>query len=403
MCPLSFAGRGMGEICLVNFLVRRFIKDYENTSDRTVRDRYGNLGCIVGIICNIFLFALKLSIGVISGSMAIMADAFNNLSDMGSSVVVMFGFKLAAKPADPEHPFGHGRMEYMSGFIVSMVIIIVGIELLKSSFDKIMSPEDMSVSLGIIIALILSVGVKLWMYFFNRRLGGMIDSAALKATAADSLSDCAATGAVILSVVIHRMFAINIDAYVGFVVAGFIIYNGINTARDTMNPLLGMPPPKELVSEIKRQVMEYDGFVGIHDLIVHNYGPGRIFASVHVEVPADIDIIWCHEQIDACEKEVGGALGIQLLIHMDPIATDDEEINEVRMKLARSIQTIDDRLTIHDFRMVKGEMRSNLIFDIVLPPGFDGTKEEMDGKIDSVAKKIDPTYFCVITYDIDLA
>ena len=387
---------------MTEFLIRHCIKDYQNTADRTVRDRYGNLGCVVGILCNIFLFCMKLAIGLVSGSVAILADAFNNLSDMGSSLVVLFGFKLSRKPADPEHPFGHGRMEYMSGFIVSVIIILVGFELLKSSVEKIFHPDKLYFSLPILLGLVLSVAVKLWMFFFNRTLGRRIDSSALRATAADSLSDCVATTAVIIATVISAVTSVNIDAWAGILVAGFILYNGIGTARDTMNPLLGTPPSRELVEEIKSMILAHGDFTGIHDLIVHNYGPGRIFASVHVEVPADIDIVRCHEEIDACEKEVGQTLNLQMLIHMDPIATNDAEVEAVRLHLLHGIREMDDRLSIHDFRMVKGEQRSNLIFDLVLPPGYPRSREEMNAAVDRIAKAINPTYFCVITYDIDL-
>lgn len=389
-------------VSLTDFLIRHFVKDYQNISDRAVRDRYGSLGCVVGILCNIFLFCMKLVIGLMSGSVAILADAFNNLSDMGSSLVVLLGFKLSCKPADPEHPFGHGRMEYMSGFIVSVIIILVGFELFKSSAEKIFHPDTLSLSLPIVLGLVLSVAVKLWMFFFNRSLGRRIDSSALRATATDSLSDCVATTAVILATVISALTSVNIDAWAGILVAGFILYNGIGTARDTMNPLLGTPPSPELVREIKEMVLSHKDFVGIHDLIVHNYGPGRIFASAHVEVPADIDIVRCHEEIDACEKEVGEALHLQMLIHMDPIATNDEEVNRVHTQLLQGVRGIDERLSIHDFRMVKGEQRSNLIFDLVLPVGYPKTRAEIGSAVDAVAKAIDPTYFCIITYDVDL-
>lgn len=387
---------------MTDFLVRHFIKNAEHVTDSRVRNAYGNFACIVGIICNIFLFGLKLTIGLFSGSVAVLADAFNNLSDMGSSVILLVGLRMSRKPADPEHPFGHGRMEYVSGFIVSIVIIIVGFELLKNSFFKIFSPESLNISGVVIIGLVASVAVKFWMFLFNRKLSRRIRSEALKATSVDSLSDCAATTAVILSVVVDRYAGVNIDAYMGILVAAFIIYNGIGTAKDTMNPLLGTPPSKELVCNIRTMILAHKDFVGIHDLIIHNYGPGRIFVSVHVEVPADIDIVHCHEEIDACEKEICRELDVQVVIHMDPIATDDEVINTARIKMAHGIKQIDPRITIHDFRMVSGEQRSNLIFDVVLPVGWKPSKDEMDSRIEQIAKEIDPTYACVVTYDVDL-
>lgn len=388
---------------MTSFLVKRFIKDHDKTYDNAVRGRYANLSCIVGMICNLLLFAAKLFIGMISSSMAVTADAFNNLSDMGSSLVVLLGFKLAEKPADKEHPFGHGRMEYVSGFVVAVLIILVGVELLKSSVGKIFSPAEVSGGAAVIIGLALSACLKLWMFFFNRKMGSTIDSEALKAASMDSIVDCIATSAVIIAFAVSAFTGVNIDPYVGVAVALFIIYSGINTAKDTMDPLLGMPPSDEFTNELKSRILEYDGFVGVHDLIVHNYGPGRVFASVHVEVPENINIVKCHEQIDRCEKEIGADMKLLLVIHMDPIATENEEINRVKHEMEIHLRELDDRYSIHDFRMVMGENQTNLIFDLVLPSGSRVDTSEMDKKINAVAKSMDSTYNCVVTYDISLS
>lgn len=388
---------------MTSFLIKRFVKDFDKTNDKAVRTRYATLSCVTGIICNILLFTAKFAIGMLSSSMAVTADAFNNLSDMGSSLVVLLGFKLASKPADNEHPFGHGRMEYMSGFIVAVLIILVGVELLKSSIKKIFTPEDIAVSMAVIIGLVLSILLKLWLYFFNRKMGKAIDSKALKATATDSVNDCISTTAVLIAVCISAFTGVNIDAFVGVIVAGIILFAGFKTAKDTMNPLLGMPPSGEFVEELRDRLMQYEDFVGLHDLIVHNYGPGRIFASVHIEVPENIDIVKCHETIDRCEKEVGEAMNMLLVVHMDPIATDNDEVNSLKNELSDRIKAIDERLSLHDFRMVKGEMQTNLIFDVVLPRDTRLKTYQLSKQISDTARSIDPTYNCVITYDINLA
>lgn len=388
---------------MTGFLIKRFVRDWQQVENRAVRARYANFACIVGIVCNILLFLLKLAIGLVSGSVAVIADAFNNLSDMGSSLVVLLGFKLAEKPADKEHPFGHGRMEYMSGFIVSILIVLVGFELLKSSVGKIFSPEPVTVSAAVIVGLCASVACKAWMFFFNRKLGKTVQSAALAATATDCLTDCVATTAVILSLLIGAITGIHPDAYVGLAVAVFILYSGLRTAKETMDPLLGMPPQAELVEELKGRLMSYEGFVGLHDLIVHNYGPGRVFASVHIEVPDTVDIVRCHEQIDRCEKEIGAAMNLLLVVHMDPIATHDQEVTRVRQMIAAAVKELDERLTIHDFRMVRGEARTNLIFDVVLTCGHSWDTKQLTEEIEQRAKRIDPAYACVITYDVDLS
>ena len=384
---------------MTKLLIKLFIKDSENIKDKNVRRKYGNLGGFVGIFSNLLLFALKLFAGIVSGSIAITADAFNNLSDMGSSVLTMLGFKIAAKSPDKDHPFGHGRMEYMSGFIVSVVIIIVGFELFTSSVSKIFNPEAILVNWLTITILIVSIAVKLWQGLFNNKLGKILNSAALKATAKDSINDVVATSAVLLTSVISLIFDINIDGYVGVLVAGFIMYGGFSAAKEMLSPLLGEQPDPELVNEIRSTVLENDEFVGMHDLIVHDYGPGRCFASLHVEVPDTVDIVSCHEQIDACEKMVFEKLGVVLVIHMDPIATKDERRNAIDLIVKDIICSIDETLSYHDLRIVDGEKRINIIFDVVKPYEIKMTDRELIDLIQDKLWEVDPAFFCVIEID----
>lgn len=388
---------------MTSFLLKFFIKDYKNTENQAVREKVGNFGGIVGIFCNLLLFIIKFIAGTISNSISITADAFNNLSDMGSSVVTLLGFKLSNIPPDKEHPFGHGRIEYLSATFVSAIIMFVGGELFLSSVKKIITPEPLEtekISISIII-LVISVLIKLWMSFFNKKLGNMISSDSLKATAKDSLNDCISTSAVLISTFVSLFFNINIDAYAGLAVAIFIIYSGITSIKDTLNPLLGMPPKKEMIDEIENIVYSFDKFVGIHDLIVHNYGPGRTFASLHVEVPENINIIWCHEQIDLCEKIIRERMNIEVVIHMDPVATDDEFVNDLKSKVYKKIEEFDSSLSCHDFRVVKGEKVTNVIFDTVIPNKYKLSAEQLKIKIQELVHEISPNYNCVITIDID--
>ncbi|MCI8361451.1 MAG: cation transporter [Clostridiales bacterium] len=386
---------------MTRLLIKWFVKNHQDVENPQVRAAYGRMAGFTGIVCNILLFILKLSAGLISGSVSVMADAFNNLSDTGSSIVTMVGLKMAGRPADPEHPFGHGRMEYMSGFIVSLIITLVGVELFKSSAEKIASPQELTVSAVTIVVLVCSIALKLWMCLFNRSLGKRIGSGALKATALDSLTDSAATAGVLVAVGVSALFGVNIDPYMGLIVAGFIIYTGLKTAKDTLDPLLGTAPDPELVECIQREVLAYEGFLGIHDLIVHNYGPGRLFVTLHVEVPHNTDILHCHEQIDLCERELGEKLSLELVIHMDPIITDDPAVVTAKAEMAASLARIDPALTLHDFRMVKGEQRSNLIFDVVIPPGFTMRHEALKANIAAAAREIDPSYCTVVNLDMD--
>ncbi len=376
-----------------------FIKPGTDRNDPEIRENVGRRGGIFGIICNAVLFLAKLSVGILSNSVSILADAFNNLTDMGSSLITILGFKIAGKPADRGHPFGHGRMEYMSAAAVSGLITIVGFELLTTSAKKLFSPEKITASAITYAVLLFSVAVKLWMAYVNKKLGKKIDSAALCAVSLDSLSDCAATAAVLAATAVSQLWGVNIDAYAGIAVSAFILYSGVKSFKETIDPLMGMPPDKETVEEIKNTVMSFDGFLGIHDLIVHNYGPGRSFASVHVEVPSHVDIVKCHEQIDLCEKLIDERFGIETVIHMDPVDTDDEKVRRVKNTLEKKIKEYDSRLSIHDFRMVSGKNRTNLVFDVLEPYGYSLDKEQLVKDIGELAKQIDENYVCVITVD----
>ena len=321
---------------------------------------------------------------------------------MGSSIIVLFGFHLAAKPADPDHPYGHGRIEYVSAFIVSGLILLVGVELFKSSVTKILHPEVITFTILSVIILAASILAKLMLYFFNSALAKKISSKALKATAQDSLNDALTTLAILVSVIVMMIANINIDAYIGLLMSLFILYSGIKTAKETLDPLLGEPLDKETALAIEKEIMTFDTFLGIHDLVPHNYGPGRCFASVHVEVPANTDIVKCHEQVDLCEKLVAEKLGIVLTIHMDPVETDNEKLNEAKQKTLNELIKIDPRLNLHDFRMTpKTEKQTNLIFDVVLPLDFSLSRKELKEKIGEIAKSIDPTYVCVVEFDLD--
>ncbi len=386
-------------------LIKLFIKNSENVKDNTVRTAYGNLGSFVGIICNLLLCILKIAVGSITGSISITADGLNNLSDMGSSVVTMVGFKLSNKPADSDHPFGHGRMEYMSAFIVAVLILLVGFELFKSSANALITnAAQPKYSVMTMVILAISVLIKFWMFLFNRKIGKKIDSDSLIATAQDSLNDVIATTVILICAAISYYVALpfNLDAIMGIAVAIFILISGFNAARDTINSILGTPPEKQLIEDIKNTIMSFKEFVGIHDLIVHNYGPGRQFASVHVEVPQDIDIVKCHEQIDLCEKLINEKLNIELVIHMDPIDVNNETVNFAKSRLSEALKSIDQNLTLHDFRMTpECETRTNLIFDIVVPANCKIAQNDLNRKIGEIAKEINQTYCCVITFDRD--
>ena len=361
---------------MTDFLVRIFVKGYKNLEDSQVRTRYGLMASVVGIFCNFLLFTAKLLTGLLINSISVMADAFNNLSDAASSIIGFIGVKMAGKPADEEHPFGHGRVEYIAAFIVAFIVIQVGFSLFKTSIDKILHPQEMSFHAVSVIILILSVLVKLWMAFFNRTLGNRIQSAVMKATAADSMGDVITTSSTILSVVIYGIWGLNIDGIVGVIVSVIVMWAGIRIAKDTLTPLIGEPIDPKLYQEITDFVEDYEGIVGSHDLIVHNYGPTRSMASIHAEVPNDVNVEVSHEIIDRIEREALKKFGIFLVIHMDPVETRDSKVMEFGSMVENVIQDTDERVTFHDFRMIEGKDQINLIFDLVVPREYDRKKRE---------------------------
>ena len=385
---------------MIQFLVRRFVKNHEDTENPDVRTAYGILSSVVGIFCNVLLFGVKMTIGTLMRSMAVMADAFNNLSDAASSVIGFVGVKMANKPADKDHPFGHGRMEYIAALIVSFLVIEVGITFFKSSIEKIRNPEELAFSWISFIILALSVGVKLWLSVFNRVLGRRIDSKVMLATAADSMGDVITTTATLVSIIVCRFSGINIDGVVVLIVSIVVIMSGISIARDTLEPLIGKGVDPKLCGEIKELVESYDGIVGTHDLIVHNYGPGRSMASIHAEVPRDVDIETSHEIIDRAEREVSKKLGLFLVIHMDPVEVHDARVLAIKEKLGRVLHALDDRLTFHDFRVVFGKEQINLIFDLVVPFTYNEEEElKLSQQVMALMQEVDARYQCVITMD----
>ena len=383
---------------MTEFLVRKLVKDYEQTDNPQVRTAYGMMAGIVGICCNLILFGAKMGAGFMTGSISIMADAFNNLSDAASSIVGLVGMKMAQKPADESHPFGHGRIEYISAFIVAFIVIQVGFSLLKTSLGKILHPEELTFGIISVGILMLSVGVKLWMAFFNRNLGRRVQSSVMKATAADSLGDVAATSATILSIVVFGVWKVNIDGLVGLVVSVLVMIAGVNIAKDTLEPLIGGPIDPEVYRKIVDFVNGYEGIVGSHDLIVHNYGPGRSMASIHAEVPSDVEIEISHEVVDRIERDAAEKLGIFLVIHMDPVELKNTQLRELRQMAEGVLRGLDERLTLHDFRVVEGTRRTNLIFDLVVPRDY--TKQMQDACKQEICRKLrelDERYCCVIT------
>ncbi len=384
---------------MVTLLAEIFIHDRKNTSSPAVRGAYGTICGIMGIFFNILLFTIKLIAGLLSGAISVMADAFNNLSDAGSSIITLWGFRMSGHKPDKDHPFGHGRIEYISGLIVSMLIILVGFELGKSSVEKIFSPEPVEFSVISVVILAVSLLIKAYMAFYNFRIGKMIESSAMKATGADSLSDFVATSVVLMCLFISHFFDINIDAYCGLAVALFILFSGIRSAKETISPLLGEPPGKELIDKISGIVFSHDGVEGIHDLIVHDYGPGRTMISLHAEVSADADLIATHDMIDNIEKDLREQLKCDAVIHMDPIITNDEVTLEVYYKIEALVKCIDKNMTIHDFRMISGPTHTNVLFDVVVPFDVKKSEDEIRADINTIVKTIDKNYFAIINID----
>lgn len=385
---------------MTEFLVNKFIKDSANIESTEVRTRYGMLASVVGIFCNVLLFSVKLAIGLILSSLAVTADAFNNLSDAASSIISFVGVKMAGKPADAEHPFGHGRIEYIAALIVSFLVIEVGFTFFKSSISKIMHPEEITFDPVPFIILILSILVKLWMAFFNNKLGKRIDSKVMLATAADSLGDVITTSATVISIVICHFTSINVDAIAGLIVSGIVIWSGVSIAKDTLEPLIGQRVPSELYQKITDMVESYEGIVGAHDLIVHNYGPNRSMATIHAEVPNDVSVEASHEIIDRIERDAKKELNILLVIHMDPVEMRDEEVLELRDKTSHIVHALDPELHFHDFRVLKENEQKNLIFDLVVPDSYtekdaNRVMHQLIALLHEMEKNVD----CIITLD----
>ncbi len=385
---------------MIQFLARIFIKDSSDLSNPAVRRGYGILCGVVGILLNALLFAVKYIAGALTGSIAVMADAYNNLSDAGSSLITLIGFRLSGKRVDPEHPFGHGRAEYVTGLIVAMLIIHMGLDLAKDSISMIFAPEPVVFN-GLSLAILaVSILVKLYMALYNRGIGRRINSVAMGATATDSLSDAVATFAVLISALVGRFTGYNIDAYTGALVSLMILKAGYDAARDTISPLLGNPPQPEFVEHVEKIVNSYDGVCGIHDLVVHDYGAGRVMISLHAEVPVDGDLMAMHDMIDTIERRLTDELGCHAVIHMDPIATDDEAVTQARARVEETLRSqIDPDVTVHDFRMVPGPTHTNVIFDAVIPLNVTLTEAELKAGIAARIREMDPTWFAVVTVD----
>ncbi|MBQ8231591.1 MAG: cation transporter [Lachnospiraceae bacterium] len=384
---------------MITLLTKLFIKDYENTSSPKVRQAYGILCGAAGIGFNLLLFAGKFLAGILSNSIAITADAINNLSDAGSSIITLVGFKMAGQKPDPDHPFGHGRIEYISGLMVSFIILLMAFELIKSSVDKILHPEELSFSPVVLGILIASIAVKCYMAYYNRKIGKKLDSAAMMATATDSMSDTAATTVVLIATLVAHFTGIQIDGYCGIVVGLFICFAGINAAKDTISPLLGQAPDPEFVQQINDIVMAYEGVIGIHDLIVHNYGPGRVLISLHAEVPAEGDILTMHDMIDLIEHDLRNRLHCHAVIHMDPVCIDDPETNRLKELVKGYLAEISSAITLHDFRIVTGPTHTNIIFDVVVPFDFKISDKALVEKISARIQEENPNYFAVIEVD----
>lgn len=384
---------------MIKLLVKKFITNYQNVSDTKVREKYGVLGGILGIICNFILFILKLTVGTLMNSIGIISDAFNNLSDTASSLIVILGTKLSNMRPDEEHPFGHGRIEYISSLIVSFIIMLVGFELFKSSVSKIFSPQPVAFSLPLVIILGASVFVKLWMASYNRWLSGQISSGVLRAAAADSLIDAISTSIVIISIIVGRFVNFPLDAIMGAIFSLLVIYSGFGIAKDTVDVLLGTAPDMETVDKITEKIVGAEGIVGVHDLIVHDYGPGRKMASVHAEVPDNANIVKIHELIDRLEQEISRELGVHTVIHMDPITTGCETTDRVKADVLEIIKSIDESMGMHDFRMTDGENNINLIFDLELPFALQKDKDKILSDIKEKLLEKDSRYAAVITVD----
>lgn len=386
-----------------NFLFKRFIKDYENTKDPKVRDDYGKFAGIVGIISNAVLCTMKILIGLISGSISIVADGINNLADGASSIITLLGFKLASLPEDEEHPYGHARIEYIAGMAVSVMILIVGFELGKSSLEKIITPEPLEFSWTVVIVLLIAIAIKVWQAMFNISTGKKINSLALIATGTDSRNDVIATIVVLLGILIGHFFDVMVDGYFGLAVAAFILWSGIGLIKETISPLLGEAPDEELVSQIESMTMAYDGVIGIHDLIVHNYGPGKIFASMHIEVDSAVDVMESHDLIDTIEKHLSEGLNIMLTVHMDPVDINNPYREPLSHILKDALHEIPGALGFHDLRIVPGTTHTNVIFDVVLSHECKLSQREISDILKQKVNEFNSSFLCVIEYDMNYA
>ncbi|BDR65378.1 cation diffusion facilitator family transporter [Clostridium tetani] len=386
------------------FLVKTFVKNYKNIDDTKVRNSYGFLGSMVGILSNTILFIVKIVVGILSNSISVTADAFNNLSDVASSVITLIGFKLSSKPADKEHPFGHGRIEYISALVVSFMVILVGLEFVKTSYNRIVNPVDINFQVIPFILIVLSIFTKVWLSRFNKYIGDSINSSALQASSFDALSDVITSSCVALSLILSMWISFPIDGYIGIVVSLFIMYSGYTLIKETLNPLLGEAADPQLVKDITEETLNYPYIGGVHDLIVHNYGPGRCLASIHAEVPDNISIVDIHEIIDKAEKEISEKLNLELVIHMDPINTDNKEINSIQKEVEEILLKYPTIKSFHDFRVVGSGEFKNLIFDIVIDysvPFTDELHKNLKDNISKDIKKIHPSYNTIITIDRD--
>ena len=385
---------------MTTWLIRHFIKNYQNVNDSVVRERYGTLAAVTGILANLLLATIKFTMGVVSGSLAVMADAANSLSDAAGSIVTLVTVRLSNKPVDQEHPFGHGRLEYIGSLTVGALILLMGFSLLKDSITAILHPEPLSMSWLVAAALAAGVAIKLGLYGYYRKLGNAVSNGTLLAASKDSLGDVLSTGAVLASVLVNLFFGFSVDGYIGLVVAVIVLKGGVDVCRDTLDRLLGGKPDPEMIQAIRDLLMRHEGILGVHDLVVHDYGPGRCVASVHAEVSADGNILTIHEMIDSAEREVEQKLHIPICIHMDPIVTSDETSNRLRVQMNDYLRSLDPDFSMHDFRMVPGQEHTNLIFDCVVPAGYQ-EKELLYRSLRAYAQSLDPSYHVIVQFDTD--
>ena len=384
---------------MTDLLVKLFIKNSENIKDADIREKYGFLGSIVGIVVNIILSAGKYAIGVISHSVSITADAINNLADAASCIVTLVSFRLAGRKPDKDHPFGHGRIEYIAALAVGFLVELMGYELIKSSIDKIRNPEALTFSIPAVAVLAISILGKVWLFLFNRKLGNKIQSPAMLAVSKDSLSDTIATFAALISLICSLFTDIPIDGFMGLIVSGFIIMSGFGILKESIGILLGAPPEKETVDTLVEYILSFDEIIGIHDLVIHSYGATRTFASIHAEIPADGSMLNAHDTIDNIEQEVKKRFGIELVIHMDPVETNNEKVNSLKTTTVQIVHSISEELSIHDFRVVDGPTHTNLLFDVVVPHSFEMSSDNLKKLINEKINENDSRYRCVITVD----